>query len=174
MKRLIVWVRTTGQEHGVDPETIILAGRSAGAHLTAMAALTANDPTFQPGFETSDASIAAGIGLGGYYGPIGRAGDPPSTPMTYVRADAPPFLIVHGGQDTYTPPAGARLLADRLRAASSQAVVYAELPGAQHSYDLFHSMRFEPVVDGIEAFAAWVRTRADDRRPATRTGGAVT
>ena len=38
-------------------------------------------------------------------------------------------------------------------------VVYAELPGAQHTFDLFHSLRFESVVDGIEAFAAWVRSR---------------
>jgi hypothetical protein len=37
--------------------------------------------------------------------------------------------------------------------------VYAELSGGQHSFDLFHSIRFERVVDGIEAFAAWVRSR---------------
>jgi hypothetical protein len=41
-------------------------------------------------------------------------------------------------------------------------VVYAELPGAQHAFDLFHSLRFEAVVDAAEAFTAWVRT--------TRTG----
>jgi hypothetical protein len=37
-------------------------------------------------------------------------------------------------------------------------VVYAELPGAQHAFDVVHSIRFEAVVDGIEAFAAWVRS----------------
>jgi acetyl esterase/lipase len=42
---------------------------------------------------------------------------------------------------------------------SSNPVVYAELPGGQHAFDLFHSPRFEAVVDGIEAFAAWVRSR---------------
>ena len=50
----------------------MLAGSSAGAHLTMMAALTANDPTFQPGFEAVDTSITAGIGLGGYYGAARR------------------------------------------------------------------------------------------------------
>jgi hypothetical protein len=35
-------------------------------------------------------------------------------------------------------------------------VVYAELPGGQHSFDLFHSIRFDTVVNGIEAFSAWV------------------
>jgi hypothetical protein len=33
-------------------------------------------------------------------------------------------------------------------------VVYAELPGAQHGFDLIHSIRFETVVDGIKAFTA--------------------
>jgi hypothetical protein len=45
-----------------------------------------------------------------------------------------------------------------MRQVSSQPVVYAELPGAQHSFDLFHSIRFETLIDGIEAFAAWVRS----------------
>jgi hypothetical protein len=44
-------------------------------------------------------------------------------------------------------------------------VVYAELPGAQHAFDLFHSLRFEAVVDGIEAFAAWVRSRQRAQQP---------
>jgi hypothetical protein len=37
--------------------------------------------------------------------------------------------------------------------------VYAELPGAQHGFDRFHSLRFEQVVDAIEAFTAWIRSR---------------
>jgi len=30
--------------------------------------------------------------------------------------------------------------------------------GAQHGFDLFHSLRFEQVVDGIEVFLTWVRS----------------
>jgi hypothetical protein len=37
--------------------------------------------------------------------------------------------------------------------------VYAELPGAQHGFDLFRSRRFDTVVDAIEAFADHVRSR---------------
>ena len=33
--------------------------------------------------------------------------------------------------------------------------MYAELPGAQHTFDLFHSIRFETLIDRIEAFEAW-------------------
>jgi acetyl esterase/lipase len=54
----------------------------------------------------------------------------------------------------------ARGFTEKLRSGSSGPVVYAELPGAQHSFDLFHSILFEAVIDGIEDFAAWVRSDA--------------
>ena len=157
VKKIIAWVRAHGHDYGADPDTIFLVGASAGAHLTATAALTANDPTFQPGFEDVDTSITAGIGLYGYYGSLADDEDPPTTPLAY-GGDAPPFFVVHGDHDTYTPPDGARALVEHLRAVSSNPILYAELPGAQHSFDLFHSVRFETVINGIEAFAAWVRS----------------
>jgi hypothetical protein len=55
--------------------------------------------------------------------------------------------------------------AQRLRSRSTEPVVYAELPGGQHSFDLYHSIRFETVVDGIEAFAAWVISRPNMANP---------
>ena len=55
----------------------------------------------------------------------------------------------------------ARRFVQRLRRSSSNPVVYAELPGAQHAFDLFHSIRFETVVDAIEDFTAWVRSREE-------------
>ncbi len=169
VKRVIAWVRACGHEYGADPDTIFLVGASAGAHLTAMAALTANDPTFQPGFEDVDTSITAGIGLYGYYGPLADDDDPPTGPIAY-GGDASPFFVVHGDHDTYTAPEGARALVEHLRAASSNPIVYAELPGAQHSFDLFHSVRFETVIDGIEAFAAWIRSQHRPGQHTARSG----
>jgi hypothetical protein len=49
----------------------------------------------------------------------------------------------------------ALVFVERLRGTSSNPVVYTELPGAQHAFDPFHSIRFETVVDAIEAFTAW-------------------
>lgn len=46
-----------------------------------------------------------------------------------------------------------------MRAGSAEPVVYAELPAGQHTFDLFHSLRFSAVVDGVEAFVENVRTR---------------
>jgi dipeptidyl aminopeptidase/acylaminoacyl peptidase len=71
------------------------------------------------------------------------------------------FFIAHGDHDTRVPVGGARLFVERLRSTSSRPVVYTELPGAQHAFDLFHSLRFEAVVDAIEAFAAWVRSQGE-------------
>ena len=159
VKKVIAWVRTHGHQHGASPDAVFLAGASAAAHLTAMAALTVNVPRFQPGFEAADTTITAGIGLYGYYGPLSGDEQPPSSPLEYDAPDVPPFLVVHGDHDTFTPVEGARAIVDHLRAVSSSVVVSAELPGAQHSFDLFHSVRFESVIDAIEGFAAWLRSQ---------------
>jgi acetyl esterase/lipase len=159
VKKAIVWARRHATEYGADPSVVFVAGSSAGAHLAAMAALTPNDRRFQPGFEEADTSVAAAVCLYGYYGPVDRDRQPlASSPLDYLHESAPPFLIAHGDQDTYVPVEQARELATRLRLVSASPVVYAELPGAQHSFDLFHSIRFETLVNGIEAFAAWVRS----------------
>jgi acetyl esterase/lipase len=69
--------------------------------------------------------------------------------------------VIHGANDTFTPVEGARVLVGKLRTSSTQPVVYAELPGAQHSFDVFHSIRFDTAVNAIEAFAALIRTQRD-------------
>ncbi len=74
VKKVLAWVRENGSRYGADPATVFVAGSSAGAHLAAMAALTPNDPAFQPGFEEADTSVIAAITLGGYYGPLDSDG----------------------------------------------------------------------------------------------------
>lgn len=166
VKRLLAWTRTDGAAHGIDPETVFLSGSSAGAHLTAMAAVTAKDPTLQPGFEEVDTSIVAGICLGGYYGGLDGRDDSPTSPMGH-HGPVPPFLVVHGHNDTYVAADRARRLVEHLRRQPATIAAYAELPGGQHGFDLFSSIRFEAVVDGIESFTAWVRSRRAAPRSAT-------
>ncbi|MET7672752.1 alpha/beta hydrolase [Micromonospora luteifusca] len=159
-KKVIAWVREHAFEYGADPSRLFVAGSSAGSNMAAMCALTPNDPAFQPGFESTDTSVTAVICLYGYYGYyFGETPDQspsPNQPWAYLHRDAPPFLIAHGTKDALATVEAARDFAGQLRQTSSNAVVYAELPGGQHSFDLFHSPRFEAVVDGVEAFAAWV------------------
>lgn len=156
-KRVIVWARTVGLEYGIDPEMIFVAGSSAGAHIAAMAAVTPNQHEFQPGFEMADTTIVAGIGLYGYYGLLDDD-LPSSDPLSHAGPTMAPLLVVHGGNDTYTPAGQARRFIAALRNTSARPIIYAELPGAQHSFDLFHSVRFEAVVDSIEEFTSWMRS----------------
>jgi acetyl esterase/lipase len=153
-RKVIAWVRRHGPEYGADPGTLFVAGTSAGGHLATLCGLT-------------DTSVTGVVSLSGYYGRYyGRDEQEaiPSTPFAYPVTQAPPMFLAHGDRDTLVPVADARRLAAHLRSGpSSNAVVYAELPGGQHSFDLFHSLRFEAVVDGIEAFAAWVRSRPGAR-----------
>lgn len=47
VKRAIAWVRENIADYGGDPDFITITGGSAGAHLAALAALSANDPALQ-------------------------------------------------------------------------------------------------------------------------------
>jgi acetyl esterase/lipase len=171
VKKVIAWIRAHGPEYGADPNRIFRAGASSGAQLAAVAALTPSDPRFQPGFAEADTSVCAAISLYGYYGP-GAAGPatPPSSPHAYIGPAAPPFFIAHGDCDTLIPVSAARQFAAALRARSRAAVVYAELPGAQHQFDLHHSIRCTAVTNGIEVFAAWVLRQALSRAEGTGCG----
>jgi acetyl esterase/lipase len=152
VKRVIAWVRNHGEEYGADPSTLILAGGSAGAHLAATAALTPGDIRFQPGFEEADTSATAVVAMYGYYGPTQSADGMPTSPLEFLHAEAPPFFIIHGTLDTLVLVRDARHFADELGRASSRPVIYAELPGTQHNFDFFHSLRFHAVTDAIESF----------------------
>jgi len=145
-KKVIRWVRDHAEAYGADAEAIFVAGGSAGGQMALAAACTANDPHFQPDFETADTSVAAAIAFYGYYGwPL-----PPFSP------DAPPLFVLHGDLDTVVPVEDARAFVDKAQQSSKNPVLYAELPGAHHNFDLFHSIRSEAVIDGVEAFTTWV------------------
>ena len=110
VKRLIAWVRTQGETWGVAPATIVLVGTSAGAHLSAMAALTANQPAYQPGFEDADTSVDGFVGLAGYYGPVSGVDGDGTSPFDHLAGAGTPALIVHGTHDVVaSPDAAARL-----------------------------------------------------------------
>jgi acetyl esterase/lipase len=194
VKRAIAWVREHAEEYGVDPSFIALTGGSAGGHLCALAALTAGDPTLQPGFEEADASVAAAVPFYGAYDlldedgrhaplvhrllerwvfKVRRRDDPQrfraASPMHRVHADAPPMLVIHGERDSMLPVEEARLFADRLREASDSPVLYAEMRGGQHAFDLIPSWRTVPVIDAIERFLATVRRRRGDQSTSSRS-----
>ncbi len=186
VQQALAWTRGHAAQVGADPDLVFLAGSSAGAHLALTAALASAGPAVDnraadnraggnPAVDDpEDAGPVAGvIGLYGYYGgaasgsgvpPVATGGAAATRPVGTSRSF--PALIAHGVNDTFVSPANARAVVDRLRRATAGPVVYVELPGAQHSFDLFHSIRFEILVNGIETFAHWVlATRAAEAGP---------
>jgi acetyl esterase/lipase len=193
VKAAIRWIREHGAEFGADPDFLALTGGSAGGHLAALAALTPGDPSYQPGFEDVDTRVQACVPFYGVYDFTDRnrhfqdsllllmlervimkrtraeafADFDRASPMSRITADAPPFLIVHGTRDTLVPVEEARAFVALLRAASRAEVAYAELPGAQHAFEVFPSVRTGHAIRGVERFLASMvarhRARAGER-----------
>ena len=94
-----------------------------------------------------------------------------ASPISHVGPHAPPFFVLHGTNDSLVPAAQARTFVDELRKESSHPVLYAELPGAQHAFDMFPSVRTHATVHAVERFLAVVRSEHGGATPAEAVGG---
>jgi acetyl esterase/lipase len=97
-----------------------------------------------------------------------------ASPTYRVHRGAPPFFVLQGENDTLVPVETARTFVDRLRAVSASPVAYAELPLAQHAFDVVASLRCLATTSAVGDFleAARVAHAAAPRAamdvPATR------
>jgi acetyl esterase/lipase len=192
-KRALAWTREHIADYGGDPSFIAVTGGSAGGHLTALMGLTANDSQLQPGFEAADTRVSACVPFYGVYDFLDRHGlkgsgaqmvawlgktvmpGPPAqdptlwdlaSPVTRAHPDAPPFFVLHGTHDSLASVEEARLFVRKLRESSRQPVVYAELPGAQHAWDIFKSVRALHSVHAVARFLEWCRANREGDEPA--------
>jgi acetyl esterase/lipase len=180
VKLAMRWIREHIEEYGGDPEFLAITGGSAGGHLCALAALTPNDPEYQPGFEAVDTRVDACVPFYGVYDFTDRQGidrgsvrfleryvmkrrladDPDAferaSPMSRIGSDAPPFFVIHGTHDSLVPVASARHFVDLLRKTTRQPVAYAEVPYAQHAFEVFHSLRTKHAVNAVGRFLDYV------------------
>lgn len=178
VKRALAYIRRHADEYGIDPNFIAVTGGSAGGHLCALMELTANDPKYQPGFEDADTSVQAAVPFYGVYDftdslrLMGKdfltkfleptvmksfLDEEPekfrdASPLHLLHANTPPTLIVHGDRDVLAPVDYARALYKELSAVSQQPVLYAEIPGAQHAFEIFMSPRTARVVSAVRYF----------------------
>jgi acetyl esterase/lipase len=182
VKKAIHWIRENIAAYGGDPDYIAITGGSAGGHLTALTALTPGTPEWQPGFEDADTSVQVAIPHYGVYDLAGSTGTKAATmlrdrflaprvmqttwaedpevfedasPILRITDEAPDFFVIHGAHDTLVPVDQARQFVARLRQVSTRTVVYAELPGAQHAFDVFPSIRSAHIVRAIDRYLHW-------------------
>jgi acetyl esterase/lipase len=67
VKRAIVWMKENARTYGVNPNTIVIGGGSAGGHLALLTGYTANNPQFTPKeLEGKNISVSGVVSL---YGP---------------------------------------------------------------------------------------------------------
>lgn len=157
VKAGIRYLRALSSRYNIDPERFGVMGESAGGYLAAMAAL-AEDKAFDVGaFTEYSSKVQAACP---WYPPTDVTGFPyPSPveaaasmesmllgknvmlnqeealqicPVSYVRKDAPPFLIIHGDNDHTVPFSQGEILHDKLEKAGAD-VKLLILEGADHA-----------------------------------------
>lgn len=198
VKAAIAWARANIEQFGGDPDFVVVAGCSAGGHLATLAGLTANDPQWQgelsPGADTSVDGVISVYGSYDWHDRSTRAREQfmrflerivvkrtqarhpavfrDASPMKRIHSGAPPFLAVHGSNDGILPVGEARTFVEHLRTVSRAAVVYIELPGVGHGFDLVDGALAAPVIAAIGRFLHHLR-QAKDLNASTDARGAV-
>jgi acetyl esterase/lipase len=185
VKKAIAWIRDNIASYGGDPHFIAITGGSAGGHLSSLAALTPNKTEWQPGFEQVDTTLQAAVPFYGVYDfldrnnirgvmsmedmlarrvmQVSRQAEPElwddASPIHHVGTGAPPMFVLHGTHDSLVFVEEARAFVSELTAVAAEPVAYAELPGAQHAFEVFHSVRTDHMVNAVAAFLEWSHAR---------------
>ncbi len=139
----VAWVHANIAEFGGDPRRLFVCGHSAGGHYAALMALR-EDWQAPRGLATD--AIRGALPISGTYrfgadsglsmrprflGEPDNGADEAASPMRYVHAGAPPFLLAWGSEDFPHLVRQAGEFADALRAAGVS-VATVEMPGCDH------------------------------------------
>jgi acetyl esterase/lipase len=151
LKAAITYLKTHAADLGLDPERLVLIGRSAGGELALLAAYTADDPAIRgvvAFYAPTDLHYS-------YAHPANKwvidsrrlleeyIGGPPrgffaayeaASPIRFVGSRLPPTLLIHGGRDELVSPAQSERLDARLAEAGTPHLLL-RLPWATHGCD---------------------------------------
>jgi len=141
-KAAVRWLRDNSARYRLDPEHVGAVGVSAGGYLAVILGVTRNTQLFEIGDHLDQSSGLQAVV--DFFGPMDLVslheysvsagtpqadevvkllgGDPhiqvvqarKSNPATHLNGNAPPFLLIHGTNDTVVPPAQSRFLYDLL------------------------------------------------------------
>jgi acetyl esterase/lipase len=154
----VAWVMKNMAARGGDLSRVYLGGHSAGGHLVSLLAL---DPSHLKKYDVDPKMIRGVISLSGVYDVkvLKIFGDPQvreaASPMGYVRAGLPPFLITYCQWDYPYLPLQAREFDAALRKAFVSAhLVY--VPGVSHITEMLHMI--EPDDITIKSILRFIET----------------
>jgi acetyl esterase/lipase len=167
-KNGVRYLRAHADELGIDPNRISVMGGSAGGHLALLVAYTADQPNLSPsqpypGVSDKVSSVVDFYGVSNLAtrketDPNGKPlkiepldsttqsifGSTPqdwkkASPVTYVKRDVPPTLILHGKKDTTVDSDQSQELADALKkAGANYEIIW--LPNAPHSFSFQYAV----------------------------------
>ena len=160
VQRAIRFVRHHAAQYKVDPNRIALLGGSAGGYLSNMAGLarpsaipSSPDPVNQASdavqavvtlFGLSDLAVLGADVLIRTYRLLGPQPVTPqslaaASPVSLVRPDAPPFLLIHGDRDNLVPLDQSTRLLHALRGVGAAADLLT-IPGGPHATNAWHTL----------------------------------
>ena len=165
VKCAVRWLRAHARQFHVDPNRIGAFGHSAGAHLVAMLGVCPASAGLDTGPWPEQSSLVNAVGgvatptdllngreLRRFEGATEedrRALAKKCSPITYVSADAPPFLLVHGTTDGTVPPDNSTRFVAALREAGAKQVNLFMYDGRGHDPLPTHEFILRPMIDAF-------------------------
>lgn len=158
IKRALRHLVDHAESYGIDPQSIVLSGGSAGGHLAALTALRSSGDL---GGDVTDVDVMACVPMYGIYDMVNRNRTRPDwpyvnrdvmrgsyhdkpdefhavSPMDHASGHAPPFLVIHGTHDSLVPIAEAEVFVAAMKRAGAP-VEFVRVRGAQHGFDAVSS-----------------------------------
>ena len=188
-KVAVRWLRDNAVRFRLDPLHFGAVGVSAGGYLAALLGTTGSTHLFDIGAHLGQSSAVQAVC--DFFGPIDLlklyeyadehqtpqrdevarllGGDPrvmpeqarAANPITYLVDDAPPYLLVHGDNDTVVPPEQSRLFYDALARRKISAHLHV-IHGAGHTGPAFVAPEINAMVDAFFAATLMLRPQPPD------------
>lgn len=153
-KAALRFLKDHAAQYHIDPTRVGIWGGSAGGHLTALTALTCHDTRLDPNAAKDMCATAAVTWYGVFdFGKMAASKEAQSpvatlldcggpctddkiaaaSPVTYIDAKDPPFLLIHGDDDKTVPVEQSHIAEAKFKAAGvSVQSIY--IPGVDHSF----------------------------------------